>query len=270
MKTFITRTLTAAVFVVVLLGCILGGQVSFSILFLLLSLIGVSEFYKLVKMEGAEPNVFMGMLATIVLFTSFTFVHMDLIKPVLLYLNIPVIFSIFIFELYTKATFPFRNIGFTALALIYVALPFSLLHPLTLVEGEYSPRILIGVFFILWSNDTGAYLVGSLIGKNKMFERVSPGKTWEGVVGGVVVAFGMAWLISLYGDTSLTLVNWLVLAAILSVIGTLGDLVESLLKRSVAIKDSGSLLPGHGGVLDRFDSLIISAPFLFVYLEMIK
>jgi phosphatidate cytidylyltransferase len=270
LKTFITRALTAIVFVVVLLGCILWNQLSFSILFFLFCLIGVHEFYKLVKLGGNTPNVAAGLIASGILFATFSLVHMGIAKPALLYINIPVMSVIFIAELFSKAENPFRNIAFTILGVVYVALPFSLLQPITIVHGAYSPLLLIGVFCILWANDTGAYMLGSLLGRHKLFPRISPGKTWEGFVGGVLVAYAVAYLISIYGNTGLRLVDWVVIASILSLIGTLGDLVESLLKRSVAVKDSGSLMPGHGGVLDRFDSLIISTPFLFAYIEYIK
>jgi phosphatidate cytidylyltransferase len=270
LKTFITRALTAIVFVAVLLGCILWDQLSFSILFFLFCLIGVNEFYKLVKLGGNKPNVTLGLIASAVLFLTFSLVHMGIAKTALLYINLPVLSAVFIVELFSKAEKPFLNIACTILGVVYVALPFSLLQPITIVDGVYSPLILIGIFFILWANDTGAYMLGSLLGKHKLFPRISPGKTWEGFVGGVLVAYLVAYLISFYGNTGLRLVDWLVIASILSLIGTLGDLVESLLKRSVDVKDSGSLMPGHGGVLDRFDSLIISTPFLFAYIEYIK
>jgi phosphatidate cytidylyltransferase len=135
-------------------------------------------------------------------------------------------------------------------------------------EIVYAPRILLGIFFILWTYDTGAYLVGVSLGKNRLFERISPKKSWEGAIGGAIITFGMTYFLSiLYKD--LTRVNWMAIAAIIIFVGTYGDLVESMFKRSINIKDSGKYLPGHGGILDRFDSLLLSVPIIFTYLEMI-
>ncbi|HEY0029982.1 MAG TPA: phosphatidate cytidylyltransferase, partial [Bacteroidia bacterium] len=172
-------------------------------------------------------------------------------------------------ELFTKAQNPFRNIAFTILGIIYVAVPFSLLNYLVVYNGSYNYQLLFGFFFILWCNDSGAYLAGSAFGKHKLFPRVSPGKSWEGSVGGAIASYIVVLIISGW-YTSISLRDWIVIAAILIVIGTLGDLVESLLKRSKNVKDSGTLLPGHGGVLDRFDSLLMATPFVFTYLYLSK
>jgi len=128
--------------------------------------------------------------------------------------------------------------------------------------------VLLGFFLLIWANDSGAYIVGSLVGKNKLFERISPKKTWEGFLGGGFFALMFAWLIS-YFVTEISLIDWLVVALITFVFGTFGDLIESLLKRMVKVKDSGNILPGHGGILDRFDSMIIAAPMVFIYLVLV-
>ena len=179
------------------------------------------------------------------------------------------IFLIFIFELFRKKENPLKNIAFTFLGIIYVAFPLSLLNYINILSGKYNYQLLFGIFFILWCNDAGAYIVGSLIGKHKLFPRVSPGKSWEGSIGGALISYGIIFIISGW-YTSITFMNWLAIATILIIIGTLGDLVESLFKRSVNVKDSGSLLPGHGGILDRFDSLLMSVPFIFAYLYFVK
>jgi phosphatidate cytidylyltransferase len=265
---FVKRTLTAIVFVAVLLGCTFWNQFSFSILFFIITIAGVWEFYSLAEKGRSKPNKVYGTFAGSVLFFTSALVCMNRSDERILLINIPIIFLIFIFELYTKAQKPFENIAYTLLGLIYVALPFSLLNYITTYSGAYSYEILFGFFFILWSSDTGAYLVGSAIGKNKLFPRVSPGKTWEGSIGGGITSYLVAFLISGW-YTSITRFDWMVIATILVVAGTLGDLVESLLKRSIDVKDSGNILPGHGGILDRFDSLIISAPFVFTYLYLV-
>ena len=154
------------------------------------------------------------------------------------------------------------------MAVAYIAVPFGLMmyffNPVVL-SGPFHYGIVLGFLVILWLNDTGAYFVGSLIGKHKLFERISPGKTWEGSFGGVLFALLTAWGIS-FIFRQLNVTQWMTLAIIIVISGTLGDLVESMLKRSLGIKDSGNILPGHGGLLDRFDAVLLSAPFVFVYL----
>jgi phosphatidate cytidylyltransferase len=269
MNNFIKRTLTAAVFVAVLLGCTYWNQYSFTILFFIITVFGIWEFYGLAEKADNQPQKLIGTAASALLFISNALVAMGFYGPQLLIINIPAIFLIFILELYTKASNPFKNIAFTLLGIVYVALPFSLLNYITSFNGTYSYELLFGFFFILWSNDTGAYLTGSAIGKHKLFPRVSPGKSWEGSIGGAVMSYIVAYFISGW-FTGITTIDWIVVATILIVIGTLGDLVESLFKRSLNVKDSGNILPGHGGILDRFDSLILAAPIVFSYLYLVK
>lgn len=267
MNNFVKRTLTGIAFVAVLLGCTFFGQLSFSILFFVITVLGVWEFYSLSETVGNKPQKIAGTLASAVLFKTSALFCMHIYDHRILLLNIPFIFLIFILELYSKSDNPFQNIAFTILGIMYVALPFSLLNYITTYGGNYSYEILFGFFFILWSNDTGAYLAGSAIGKNKLFSRVSPGKTWEGSIGGAIASYVVAYFISGW-YTSISRLDWMVITTILVVIGTLGDLVESLFKRSINVKDSGNILPGHGGILDRFDSLILATPFVFTYLYM--
>lgn len=269
MNNFVKRTLTATVFVAVLLGFTFWNQVSFSVLFFIITILGVWEFYTLSEKGGSKPQKIVGTFLGALLFASNALVCMDVLDPRILMINIPLVFLVFIIELYLKAADPFRNIAFSLLGIFYVALPFSLLNYIGSITQVYNYQLLFGFFFILWCNDSGAYLVGSAIGKHKLFLRVSPGKTWEGSVGGAVVSYGVAYLISGW-YTSIERIDWMVIATILIVIGTLGDLVKSIFKRSLHVKDSGTLLPGHGGILDRFDSLIMSAPFVFTYLYLTK
>ncbi|MCB0380058.1 MAG: CDP-archaeol synthase, partial [Flavobacteriales bacterium] len=162
------------------------------------------------------------------------------------------------------------NVAYTIMPIFYVVLPFILLYHLGYYNNhqftnEFSYPIIWGYFFILWSNDTGAYLSGRFFGKHKLFERISPKKTWEGSIGGAVLSVVVAYVCSMYFE-QLSVTDWIVVALITVVFGSLGDLVESMLKRSLNIKDSGNILPGHGGILDRFDGLFISIPFVYAYL----
>jgi len=266
---FLKRTLTAAAFVAVLLGCTYYHQYSFTALFFIITVLGVWEFYTLAEKTTAKPQKIWGTFIAAIFFITNAIICLGYNNYSILALNIPLLFSVFIIELFTKAEHPFKNIAFTLLGIFYVVLPFSLLNYLVTYTGTYSFELIFGFFFILWSNDTGAYLVGSLIGKNKLFPRISPGKTWEGSIGGALLSFIVAYIISQWYH-SINTTDWMVIAGILVVIGTLGDLVESLFKRSISVKDSGNLLPGHGGILDRFDSLIMATPFVFTYLFLIK
>jgi phosphatidate cytidylyltransferase len=265
---FFKRTLTAGAFVAVLLGATWFSQVSFTILFLIITILGLLEFYTLSELSGNKPSKILGTAAGAILFLTNA---LSAEGQTLSYLaiNIPVLFLIFIFELFSKKENPFGNIAFTLLGIFYVALPFSLLSHIVNLNGTYNFQILFGCWFIIWSNDTGAYLAGSAFGKNKLLPRVSPGKSWEGSIGGAIIAYIITWIISGW-YVSINRTDWYFIASILIVIGTCGDLVESLFKRSVNVKDSGTLLPGHGGILDRFDSLILAIPFVFTYLFFAK
>ncbi len=181
-------------------------------------------------------------------------------------------FLLLIVELFLKAEKPFNNVAFILLSLIYIALPFSLFSPhftFFYQNMMFTPNIIAGMLFLTWANDSFAYIVGSRIGKTPFFLRISPKKTWEGTIGGAVFCMITAGIIAQF-FTQLSLIDWLVVGAIIAVFGTIGDLVESLLKRSVGVKDSGSFMPGHGGFLDRFDAFIFCIPFVYFYLSVVK
>jgi phosphatidate cytidylyltransferase len=264
---FFKRALTAGAFVAVLLSATYFGHLTFSLLFFLITILGLWEFYTLSEKAGNQPQKITGTFFGGLLFTMNAWIVDGNYDMRLLAINLPVVFLIFLFELFRKLDNPFGNIAFTFLGILYVAVPFSLLHQILNTGGSYSYEILFGCWFILWSNDTGAYLAGSAFGKNKLFPRVSPGKSWEGCVGGAIIAYVITFIISGW-YTTITRFDWYVIATILIVIGTFGDLVESLYKRSLHVKDSGTILPGHGGILDRFDSLLMSIPFVFIYLYL--
>jgi len=269
LNNFVKRALTAIVFVALLLGCTFWNQLSFTLLFFVIIIVGIWEFYTLAEKGNNNPQKIAGTIAGAILYASTSLVAAGVLDVKFLLINLAFVFLFFIIELFSKAENPFANIAFTLLGLIYVAIPFSSLNFITALNGTYNYQLLFGFFFILWSNDTGAYLVGSAIGKHKLFPRVSPGKTWEGSIGGAVLSYIVAFIIAEW-YTVIDRSDWMVIATILIVVGSLGDLVESLFKRSIDVKDSGNILPGHGGILDRFDSLILATPFVFVYLYIFK
>lgn len=247
----------------------LAKEIGFLILFGFALLVGLHEFYNLVDMGGYKPQRLTGYLLGISMFlgngmmTFFGYSEKFLLLPLLcLFLILPI-------ELYRKRPDPFTNIAHGFLGIIYVAIPLTLLinvvHPND--EIGYNPLFFAAWLQLILSSDSGAYLAGSAFGKNKLFERISPKKSWEGAAGGLAMSMAFAVGFSFFIDV-LTPWEWIGLCLITVVSGIYGDLVESLLKRNVGAKDSGTLLPGHGGVLDRIDSILLATPFAFVYLKI--
>jgi phosphatidate cytidylyltransferase len=250
------------------------GQWTYFLVFFIICLFTLLEFYKLVGLDGLAPQKAYGTLCGILLFIISFFIEGKVpiegkaISTEYYILIFPLISCIYMIKLYKKfERKPFTNIAFTFLGIFYVAVPFALLNAVAYKNGLYNYEIILGILLILWASDTGAYFAGTLFGKRKLFERISPKKSWEGFIGGAVLAlifvFGLAWFLH-----TLTVQQWFIVGIIIIVGGTFGDLIESLLKRSIEIKDSGDSLPGHGGFLDRFDGLLISAPFIAAYLEI--
>jgi len=267
---FIKRALTAVLFVIVLLAGINLHPIGFIATFLGIALLANYEFYGLIKKANASPQVVTGLIGVVLLFVAVAS-HNYCGKTLLFQLLLLLVFLTFIIELYRKKENPFANIAYTILGIIYVALPFALLIYLIFQNGveQFRPDIVMGIFVMIWVNDTAAYLVGVNFGKHRLFERISPKKSWEGSIGGGVATLFAAWGCS-YFSQELSLTLWLSIGLIVAVVGGLGDLVESLFKRSINVKDSGSILPGHGGILDRFDAILIVAPVVFVFLEIVK
>lgn len=263
-----TRTITGIIFVVVMLGSILAGYYVFSLFYVLLSMLCLSEFYGLVRTSGIRPHRALGFLIGGLIFLSIISYLFFQFPLKYLLLNIPVLCAVFIAELYKRSEVPFVNIGFTFIGVLYTIVPFCFFHGLGFMFDRYHYQLPLGFLFLLWGNDTGAYLFGRKFGRHRLFERHSPKKTWEGFFGGMATSLAVGIIISRYfHDLSAT--TWLVMALIIVCFGTLGDLVESMFKRSIDAKDSGKLLPGHGGLLDRFDGLFLSAPVVFVYLYLV-
>jgi phosphatidate cytidylyltransferase len=236
--------------------------------FFIICLFSLLEFYKLVGLDGMAPQKWYGTLCGLLIFFLPFFIERGSLESKFYFLIFPLVSCVYMIKLYKKfERKPFTNIAFTFLGILYVAVPFALLHIAVFDHGEYNYQIIFGCLFILWASDTGAYFAGTFFGKRKLFERISPKKSWEGFFGGAALAMVFTFGVAYFFDT-LSLQQWIVIGVIIIVGGTFGDLVESLLKRSIEIKDSGSSLPGHGGFLDRFDGLLISAPFIVAYLEI--
>lgn len=265
-----TRAITAFFFTIVMLGSLFLGGYVFSFFYLALSIVALLEFYKLVKMGGIRPHRNIGVLAAAIIFLMTASYHFLQFEIKYLLLIVPLVFSVFISELYKKNKIPFANISYTFVGFIYVTIPFCFFYSLGFLTGfsNYSFHLPLAFLLMLWANDTGAYLFGMRFGKHRLFERHSPKKSWEGFFGGVFTSILAAYLISLW-FTEMSTIVWAGMAILIATFGTLGDLVESMLKRSLDAKDSGSFLPGHGGFLDRFDGLLIAAPVVYVYLYLL-
>ncbi len=266
LKTLAIRAVTGAVFVAVIVCSILCNEYTFALVFAAFAAMASAEFYKLVDDLTHTPRgtLFVDIMGSILLFITFyiyatkNFDASSIITiPYLVYFLVR-----FIMQLYDKVERPLEGWAYSFLGQIYVALPFAMCNVLYF---RFSPIILLSLFVFIWVNDTGAYLVGCTIGRHRLYERISPKKSWEGFWGGLVLAASVAYVASLYLDI-LNTWQWIGLALTCSIFGTWGDLCESLIKRSLGVKDSGKSLPGHGGWLDRFDSVLLAVPASILYL----
>lgn len=272
MSNLVTRTLTGTVIVLLIIVSVVSSQYAFTGLFLIVTILGLWEFYTMLEKVSINPNKVLGTLAGAFLFLSNALIALELAPIEILLFNFLLLFLVFLLELYRNLPNPFTNVAFTFFGLLYVAVPFALLNYLPnpgFVTDHYNYSILLGFFFLVWVNESGAYLVGTAIGRTRLFERVSPKKTWEGTTGGGILCLITAWILGMF-YTELREIDWMIMGAMVVVFSTYGDLFESLFKRSINTKDSGTLLPGHGGILDRFDGLIMATPFVFVYLLLIS
>lgn len=284
MKNLITRTVTGILFIVVVVWCIMNDPVTLWALSSVITGVALFEFYKIV-FEGKlslikyAAHIMAGIYVTTVLwffafnpFNSEWSVAVSLI-PYMIYVCL-----VFISGLYSRSSKPFTDNAKILAGHIYIAVPCGLLSYIAAFPGisfimPYSPYILLAFFILIWIYDTGAYVTGSSIGKHKLFLRISPKKSWEGVFGGMFFSLaasaGIYFWYEAIGYRTLSLAEWLGMAFIVTIAATFGDLTESLLKRNYGAKDSGSILPGHGGMMDRFDSIFIAAPAAFIYITLV-
>ncbi|HEY3370567.1 MAG TPA: phosphatidate cytidylyltransferase [Prolixibacteraceae bacterium] len=272
MKKLVTRTITGIVLVLLILTAILASQYSFAVLFLLIMTGGLIELANLYKESDVEPNNWLIYLISFLLFGVSFFIAKWLIDPKYSLALFPLFLVIMAAELYRKKPRPVENIAVTIFSIVYMAVPLALINFLVfpdIIPGHvYSPKLLIALFILIWTHDSGAYLFGVSMGKHRLFERISPKKSWEGAIGGTLTAILASVLISNY-IPEIQLIHWIVISILAVISSTFGDLTESMFKRYFQIKDSGHILPGHGGILDRFDSILFAVPVVVLYLKII-
>ena len=272
-KNFIVRTITGVLFVAIMVTCFLR-PISMIFLFALITGLTVWEYGGLVnQFDDIQVNRFISTAAGVYLFLAFAGYCTGFTPATVFIPYLVTVIYLIISELFTMAPNPINNWAYAMLSQMYIALPFSMINVLAFqsnAEGEVAFNFLLplSLFIFLWVNDTGAYCVGSLLGRHKLFPRVSPGKSWDGSIGGAVFVLIAAAIIGyLVGgkEGGYSIPVWMGLGLTVVVFGTLGDLVESLFKRTLGVKDSGNILPGHGGMLDRFDSSLMAIPAAVIY-----
>lgn len=272
------RAISGAVYVILLLASILYSTESFLILFGIFLIISLFEFCNLIQVNKIIPIISGASLYILITILSNYDNNKTVDVPTLeiIFLAITLLISIkCIVFLFDNKNQEISNLSKYLYLLGYITLPFVFITKISFGINDYNPKIIIGLFILIWTNDTFAYIVGKSIGKNKLFEKISPKKTIEGFFGGLIFAIFAGYLISTYlikpstqfSDKSILI--WIIIAAIVGVIGTIGDLIESKFKRIAGVKDSGKIMPGHGGVLDRLDSVIFVAPFIFLFYKIL-
>lgn len=278
MQGLLRRGTTAVLFVIVMLGGIYGGQYPFVILFALITALCLWEFLSITLQKDQKRDRIRKVIGLIFGLTPFAMIaalKLNLLsspEDFVLFssmLFFPIIFLCFVYELFAASKNPFANVAFIILGMVYIGTPFALVNFIAFDGELFRANTVFGLLLLTWINDTAAYLVGSKIGKNKLFPRISPKKTWEGSIGGGVFTLLLAGFLG-YVFTAQSIIEWLVLGGIVVIFGSIGDLIESMLKRNYEVKDSGTLLPGHGGLLDRFDAFIFLVPFATAYILWIR
>jgi phosphatidate cytidylyltransferase len=264
MNNILLRALTGSIFISLIIGSLWWNNFATLFIMSLFLVLGLIEFFNLFK-ENKTINISNGIAITgnLLIFGILIGTMLEIIPGKTFSIIFPILFLIFLTELWRKNQNPLINIGLMTFSVFYLVVPFFLVIALNRMSDHQNP-LAIGMFLLIWTNDTFAYLSGRFFGRTKLFERISPKKTWEGTIGGIFFTIGVAYLISLWSN-DFSLIFWIIAALIIAPCSIFGDLLESLFKRSLNIKDSGNILPGHGGILDRFDAALFAIPFFYCW-----
>lgn len=270
MREFITRTLTGATLAVFILGAIFWSPWAFFSLMAVLSLIGLFEFNKLFQPSGYGKGTLIYYFIGISVYAITALAGMSVIDVSYVLLIILGFFILIAEELFMGSDHSWRHASGSVIGIIYIAIPFGMMNAFFYIKSADMalPWFILALFILVWMNDIFAYIVGTTLGKHKLSQKLSPNKTWEGSLGGIIFTLAAAWIFSMLAG-QLTLIQWFIFGLIVSVTANFGDLAESMLKRSAGVKDSGKIFPGHGGVLDRFDAVLFATPFVFFFLFLI-
>jgi phosphatidate cytidylyltransferase len=271
------RVITSTIFALLMLGGVFGGKYTF---FALFGVVAIGCLWELTGLlfEKGKYRWFRRMMGLVMGMSPYIFSGWSIVCGGYLHehmfwrtivLELVLFFVLMILELGMRSNKPFENLGLYVVGILYIGIPFTLLTDIAMWTGVFSPLRVFGMMWLIWTSDVAAFVFGRNFGKNKLWERISPNKTWEGFGGAVLWAVGMGWLCSLF-IPDFTTTQWIFLGLNAAIFGTIGDLVESMLKRSVAVKDSGDMFPGHGGFLDRFDALMFSLPFAWAFLMILR
>lgn len=279
MSNLLQRTITGVLGAALMLTAIWFNFYSFATLFFLVTLLSSYEYHQLLTKTGIPNNAPAGVIGSVLVYGLFVLQALSFNIGAVLFAVPCLLFMIYmLMELFSLKEQPIIRVAYTISGILYIAVPFGLLtlipwgnstHYCISDVGLYRFEIIFSILFLIWANDVGAYFIGKSIGKHKLFERISPKKTWEGSIGGLVTAMLFTYLLY-YFYGIFTVPVWMGLCVIVVISGSLGDLIESMIKRTLQVKDSGTLLPGHGGFLDRFDALLVAIPFVYLYLTLIK
>lgn len=263
MQNLITRTISALVYASLFLFAVVFSPRTYIGLIAIFAVICIWEFLKIIQSKNIIPYILLPL-------SIFVFKEYVSLNGILFTLSITLLCSFrLLLHLYSEnTTYPKTLVGKLDVSIRYIIFPFTFLALLPFINGNYQPNVIIYIILLIWTNDSFAYLVGKSFGKHKLFERVSPKKTIEGFIGGLVFCIIIGGIIGKYSN-EFSISNWVIIAIIISIFGTLGDLVESKFKRQANVKDSGKIMPGHGGLLDRLDSLFFIAPFVYLYIHFL-
>jgi len=268
-KDIFKRAITGLIFLVVLISAILYSPYTLTFIFFIVLVLGNAETNRMISIPTIQPQLILSGVLTKLTYLLPVGYFLGFYELRWILLSLIVIVIIPIFELFRNHKHPMANIAYSLLPAVYLGLPLATLIAIAWHDGAYDPYLILGLFIVIWVYDTGAYLSGTLLGRHKLFERISPKKTWEGAIGGGIIAVLIATFILGKYIPHLSVFQWFIASILIVVFGTFGDLMESMLKRSARVKDSGNILPGHGGILDRFDSALTASVVFWLFLQFI-